>query len=92
MSSIHVDGAQLVQFKQTLDRTALQFDEIRQSIQATIDQVSGGWDDPRYHEFHNKFITKSGPDITRLVSTMQNFSRYLQGKIAILEQLESIHF
>lgn len=92
MSSIHVDGAQLVQFKETLDRTASQFEDIRNSIQSTIDQVSDGWDHPTYVRFREKFVSKSGPDITRLVSTMQDFSRYLQGKIAILEQLETIHF
>lgn len=87
MSSVNVDFTDLERFKQTLDRNAAHFDEIRIGIGRTIEQITGSdWRDPKSEQFREVFFSQSDPDITALVDTMKQFSVYLDGKIKILQE------
>ncbi len=87
MSSINVDYEYLIQFKQTLERNAQHFDEIRSSIGSTINALtSSEWQDPKSVQFSEAFFGQSDPDITRLAQTMIDFANYLQTKIDVLMQ------
>ena len=87
MSSVNVDYEDLIRFKDTLDRNAAHFDEIRTGIGSTINQITGSdWQDPKSEQFRDVFFSQSDKDIIALVETMRQFSIYLQGKIDILQQ------
>lgn len=90
MSSVNVDYDNLIMFKETLDRNAAHFDEIRQNIGSTINAIrETEWQDPKADEFREVFFSQSDPDLTRLVETMVGFSTYLQGKIEILQRFHA---
>lgn len=87
MSRVNVDYEDLLRFKQTLDRNAQHFDEIRNSIGNAINTImSDDWQDQKSELFRDTFFGQSDPDITNLVKTMTEFSAYLQTKIDILQQ------
>ena len=87
MSSVNVNFEDLIRFKQTLDKNAANFEEIRKQIGDTITNITNtDWQDPKSEQFKNMFFTQSDNDITALVVTMTRFSQYLQQKIEILQQ------
>lgn len=87
MSSVNVNFEDLIRFKQTLDKNAANFEEIRKQIGDTITNITNtDWQDPKSEQFKNMFFTQSDKDITALVDTMMRFSQYLQQKIEILQQ------
>jgi len=87
MSSVNVDYEDLIRFKNTLDRNAQHFDEIRTSIGKNINAIiDTDWQDQKSEQFHDRFFGESDPDIKNLVQTMRDFSAYLQTKIDILQR------
>ena len=86
MSSVNVDFEDLLRFKQTLDRNAQHFDEIRRSIGGAINTIAEtDWQDDKSEQFRQMFFSQSDRDIDSLVQTMTQFSAYLQTKIDILQ-------
>ena len=71
MSSVNVNFEDLIRFKQTLDKNAANFEEIRKQIGDTITNITNtDWQDPKSEQFKNMFFTQSDNDITALVVTM----------------------
>lgn len=87
MSSVNVNFEDLIRFKQTLDKNAANFEEIRNRIKTTIDSItSSDWQDEKSEQFKNMYYNQSFKEITELVVLMRGFSGYLLQKIEILQQ------
>lgn len=87
MSSVNVDYEDLIRFKTTLERNAQHFEEISTNIGKNLNTIiNTDWQDQKSAQFSEKFFNESVPDIDNLVSTMRQFSSYLQTKIDILER------
>lgn len=87
MSSVNVNFEDLIRFKQTLDKNAANFEEIRDRIKTTIDSItSSDWQDEKSEQFKNMYYNQSFKEITELVVLMRGFSGYLLQKIEILQQ------
>lgn len=87
MSSVNVNFEDLIRFKQTLDKNAANFEEIRDRIKTTIDSItSSDWQDEKSEQFKNMYYNQSFKEITELVVLMSGFSGYLLQKIEILQQ------
>ena len=89
MADIKVDIPQLGEFRNTVNTSGQQFDQIKQNLDAHLKQLRAQeWETEGARDFDAVFET-SKVDIDNLVRTMHEFVRYLDDKIGKAQRVDS---